>query len=259
MLLTGYSGEADLSLRSGSWDEWGCLCRALICFVDSKRRDQARRDFEESLQDTCGVGPACCTSLHFLPVCCVCPLLKIGQRLRPLEKWSFILKGGGTSEKASWILGHGRAWRNSAPLASYSWLTSLFSSRIFQLLGRWWVSVMLVSVLSKLGKSLFNLFFPSLQKDVSLGSELYICPLLSTHFVKRVAPRRLGSVILSWTHLSWTSPIPAPPGTVMISVPFPCCLYLTPSLLSISGLRNHSDWRWSLSVGLAQWVWTSNK
>ena len=49
---------------------------ALICWVEGGRRGQARSE----LRKVYGTG------------CCVCYLLKIGQRLKASKEWSFILK-----------------------------------------------------------------------------------------------------------------------------------------------------------------------
>lgn len=82
----GYTGEADPSLRSGSWDELGCLLHSSNLLVESERRGQARCN----LRKGCGTG------------CCVCHQLKIEQRLKAcIEEWSFGLKGGMTLEEAS--------------------------------------------------------------------------------------------------------------------------------------------------------------
>lgn len=156
--------------------------------------------------------------------------------------------------------GKAKAWRNSTSLASCSWLTSYFlSSRIFQLLGHWWVSVMHVLVQSKLGKYLI-LFF--LQGDVSLESELYICPsIFMTPWIQEISPFPRGwSVILFMSSLelnpTYSSPkFPMPHLELPVSF-FYCYLHLTPSLVSISEVRNRSDLEvksWYSPVRVKEW------
>lgn len=82
----GYTGEADPSLRSGSWVELVCPLHSSNLLVESERRGEARCN----LRKGCGTG------------CCVCHLLKIEWRLKAsIEEWSFGFKGGATLEEAS--------------------------------------------------------------------------------------------------------------------------------------------------------------